>query len=318
MPDYADRILKLVSEPDYKPMTLKAMSRRFKVAPDDYAEFRATVKRLVKDGKLDLAKDKTLQSPDRAGLVVGVFRRSSRGFGFVRPHAGAERSDQIYIAPDVRRRRLHRRRGGGQGHQAAAPSRDECRGADRPDRVAGGGDLRRDLLRGGRRGLRPDRRHDVPRHRSTSAIPGPRAQSRATRSPSRWSDIPRPTRRARGSSPRSSADAAQPGVDTLTVIRAFNIPDTFDDEVLDEAREQAKRFDESEIGQREDLRDVLTVTIDPATAATSTTRSRCRATTRGTGAWVSTSPTSRTSSGPARRWTGPPSTGGPASTSPIG
>ena len=58
----------------------------------------------------------------------------------------------------------------------------------------------------------------------------------------------------------------QPGVDTLTVIRAFNIPDTFDEEVLDEAREQAKLFDEAEIGKRLDLRDVLTVTIDPATA----------------------------------------------------
>ena len=42
----------------------------------------------------------------------------------------------------------------------------------------------------------------------------------------------------------------QPGVDTLTVIRAYNIPDTFDDAVLDEAREQAKLFDESQIGKR--------------------------------------------------------------------
>ena len=41
----------------------------------------------------------------------------------------------------------------------------------------------------------------------------------------------------------------QPGVDTLTVIRAFNIPDTFDEEVLDEAREQAKLFSETEIGK---------------------------------------------------------------------
>ena len=46
----------------------------------------------------------------------------------------------------------------------------------------------------------------------------------------------------------------QPGVDTLSVIRAFNIPDTFDEDVLAEAREQAQLFDETVIGSREDLR----------------------------------------------------------------
>ncbi len=61
-------------------------------------------------------------------------------------------------------------------------------------------------------------------------------------------------------------ERGQPGVDTLTVIRAFNIPDTFEEDVLDEAREQAKLFNESEIGARLDLRELLTVTIDPATA----------------------------------------------------
>jgi ribonuclease R len=57
-----------------------------------------------------------------------------------------------------------------------------------------------------------------------------------------------------------------PGVDTLSVIRAFNIPDAFDDAVLDEARQQARHFTEETIGERLDLRPVLTVTIDPATA----------------------------------------------------
>ena len=72
MAEFADRVLKLVSEPDYKPITLKAMSRHFEVPADEYAEFRATVKRLVREGKLDLAKDKTLRRPERAGLVVGT------------------------------------------------------------------------------------------------------------------------------------------------------------------------------------------------------------------------------------------------------
>ena len=33
MADFAERVVKLVAEPDYKPITLKAMSRRFEVDP---------------------------------------------------------------------------------------------------------------------------------------------------------------------------------------------------------------------------------------------------------------------------------------------
>jgi ribonuclease R len=58
----------------------------------------------------------------------------------------------------------------------------------------------------------------------------------------------------------------QPGVDTLTVIRAFNIPEVFEQPVLDEARAAARLFTETEIGERLDLRALPTVTIDPATA----------------------------------------------------
>ncbi|HEV3122151.1 MAG TPA: VacB/RNase II family 3'-5' exoribonuclease, partial [Isosphaeraceae bacterium] len=57
-----------------------------------------------------------------------------------------------------------------------------------------------------------------------------------------------------------------PGVDTLSIIRAYNIPDTFDDETLDEARREARRFSDTEIAERLDLRNTLTITIDPATA----------------------------------------------------
>ena len=52
----------------------------------------------------------------------------------------------------------------------------------------------------------------------------------------------------------------------MSVIRAFNIPDTFDEAVLEEARSVAQLFDETAIGSRQDLRDVRTVTIDPANA----------------------------------------------------
>ena len=56
------------------------------------------------------------------------------------------------------------------------------------------------------------------------------------------------------------------GVDELGVIREFGLPDHFPDEVLAAASEEARRFDEDEIGDRLDLTKKTVVTIDPATA----------------------------------------------------
>jgi ribonuclease R len=265
MPEFAARVLKLVSQPDYKPITLKAMSRRFEVDPDDYAEFRGTVKRLVKDGKLDLGKDKTLRQPDRTGLIVGVFRRSSKGFGFVRPHAGTSRSDQIYISPDASG-------DASSGDEVAVKitKRPKRPGMNFEGRIvqivarAAGVFVGTYFEEAGAGFVRIDGTtfHDpiyVGDPGAKGARPGDKVAIEMVR-------YPTPYLEGEGVIAEILGQRGQPGVDTLTIIRAFNIPDTFNDAVLDEAREQAKLFDESQIGKRLDLRDVLTVTIDPATA----------------------------------------------------
>lgn len=265
MPDYADRVLKLVSEPEYKPITLKAMSRRFKVDPDDYAEFRGTIKRLVKEGKLDIVKDKTLRHPDRAGLVIGVFRRSSRGFGFVRPHSGGDRAEQVYVAPDAAGdastgdevavkivKRPRRPGANAEGRIVQIVSRAAGLFVGTYFEEAGAGFVQID-------GTTFNEPIDVGDPGAKGARPGDKVALEMVRYPS-------PYQSGEGVITEILGQRGQPGVDTITVIRAFNIPDTFDEEVLDEAREQARLFDESQLGPREDLRDVLTVTIDPATA----------------------------------------------------
>lgn len=55
----------------------------------------------------------------------------------------------------------------------------------------------------------------------------------------------------------------EPGVDLLSIIHEFNLPDEFPHEVLHEAARQAELFDESDLRGRLDLTNETIVTIDP-------------------------------------------------------
>jgi ribonuclease R len=265
MSDFASMVLKLVAEPDYRPQTLKAISRRFAVSADDYADFRGAVKGLIREGRLDLAKDKTLRKPDVKGAIIGLFRRSARGFGFVRPHKSTEKSDQIFIPPDA---------GGdassGDEVVVKITKRPKGPGMNPEGRViqilarASGVFVGTYFEQSGAGFVKVDGTtiHEpvyVGDPGAKGAIPGDKVALEMVR-------YPTPFQAGEGVISEILGPRGQPGVDTLSVIRAYNIPDTFDDDALDEAREQAKLFSETEIGDRLDLRDSLTVTIDPATA----------------------------------------------------
>jgi ribonuclease R len=53
------------------------------------------------------------------------------------------------------------------------------------------------------------------------------------------------------------------GIDTLSVIREFNLPDEFPEDVLESARQQAEQFDEAIADDRQDFTNDTVVTIDP-------------------------------------------------------
>jgi ribonuclease R len=58
--------------------------------------------------------------------------------------------------------------------------------------------------------------------------------------------------------------ADQPSLDTLTVMKQFDLPEAFPAEVIDEAEKVAQRL--TKPGRREDLRGKYIITVDPATA----------------------------------------------------
>jgi ribonuclease R len=269
MSHHEDKVLGLIGRPDYKPLTLKAMSRRFDIGPDDYADFRATVKALVKEGRLALAKDKTLNKPSADALgknsVVGVFKRTSKGFGFVKPHHSADKSDQIFIPANASRdassgdevvvKIVKRRKATGmntEGRIVQVTARASGlfvgtyfeRGSDSFVRIDG--TTFREPIYVGDPGAK-------------GAKPGDKVTIEMVRYPS-------PDMAGEGVITEVLGARGQPGVDTLAVIRAYNIPDVFDESVLDEAREQARQFNEENVEGRLDLRENLILTIDPATA----------------------------------------------------
>ena len=61
-------------------------------------------------------------------------------------------------------------------------------------------------------------------------------------------------------------DHAKPGVDTQLVMAEFSLPRGFPEDALDDAREQADKFDESIEDGRVDLTESIVITIDPKDA----------------------------------------------------
>jgi len=58
----------------------------------------------------------------------------------------------------------------------------------------------------------------------------------------------------------------QSGVDTLSIIREFNLPEEFPEDVLEAARQQAEAFDETNLRGRHDYTAETVITIDPVDA----------------------------------------------------
>jgi ribonuclease R len=265
MTGFAQAVLELVALSSYKPITVKTMARRLQIGSDNYAEFRSAVKQLVKEGKLDLGKDKTLGLPDRAGMIVGVFRRNAKGFGFVRPRASDARIDQIYIPPEASR-------DASSGDEVAVKitKRSRERGLSVEGRIvrvlsrASGVFVGTYFEEGNAGFVRIDgTTFNDPIYVGDPGAKGAKPGEKVAMEMVRY---PAPYLEGEGVITEILGERGQPGVDTLTVIRAFGIPDTFDLAALDEARELAKHYSESEIGTRLDLRSSSTVTIDPAGA----------------------------------------------------
>ncbi len=200
--------------------------------------------------------------------VTGVFRRTQAGFGFVRPAGstrGADRKLDVFIPADrtrdaasgdtvLVRLQKHRdvRRPNPVGEIVEVVERDTRQFVGTYFEAGGNAFAQVD----GTLFVRPILLGDPG---AKNARPDDKVVFEMVRFPTHVHD-------GEGVIVEVLGARGDPGVDTLSIIREFNLPEEFPEDVLEDARKQAEAFDESIGGQRLDLTHETVITIDPVDA----------------------------------------------------
>jgi ribonuclease R len=266
MPDLQAQILAAVQRPSYEPLKPKALARKLSVPGSQYDAFRDALRELVKQKRLVIGKNHTVRPAAPHGTATGVYRGTSAGFGFVRPHAAdGTVGPEIYIPEGkaldaatgdtvlVRLLRKPSRPGYG-------PTGEVMNVIERATRQFVGTYFERE----GQAFVRVD--GTVFSHSIYVGDPGAKGVHAEDKVVIEMLRFPSPEDRGEAVITEVLGPRGQPGVDTLSIIRAFGLPDKFPEDVLAEAREQAAAFDESDFHAREDFTAETIVTIDPVDA----------------------------------------------------
>ena len=95
---FTHRILEHLAHTNYEPATGKAIARQLGTDPQDRAVFQKAIDQLREQGRVDITRDELVALPSYGEEVEGVFRLTSRGFGFVIPDHPCREGD-LFVPP---------------------------------------------------------------------------------------------------------------------------------------------------------------------------------------------------------------------------
>lgn len=275
--DLQELVLRLIHSPDYQPVKPKVLAKQLGLPKERARELRKAVKRLAREGKIVYGESHLVKRPGaesgaaRAGgperpLVTGEFRRAAKGYGFVRPVGtppSAGRDADIFIplrrtadasTGDLVKVRLKPRR-----HGETKQNGSIVEIVERETNQFVGAYLER----GGQAYVQID--GNIVAEPVPVGDPGAKNALEGDKVVIEMIRFPTHMHPGEGVIVEVLGARGAPGVDTLSIIREFNLPDRFPLHVMDTARAQAERFDES-LGDRLDLTAQTVITIDPKDA----------------------------------------------------
>jgi ribonuclease R len=266
MMDLKSRILSEIAHPYYQPLKPKALARKMGLTGDSYPAYKAALRDLLRQGRVEIGKGNAVRAAGPHGTLTGTFRKTSAGFGFVRPNpAEGHKFPEVFIPESATLDAssgdtvLVRLRKKPQPHNGN-PSGIIAEVLERATRQFVGTYFERD----GQGLVRVD--GTVFAHSIYVGDPGAKGARANDKVVVEMLRFPSPDDRGEGVITEILGPRGEPGVDTLSIIRAFGLPDGFPQDAIEEARAAAAQFDEKALDDREDFTDWNTVTIDPVDA----------------------------------------------------
>lgn len=253
-----ERLLDFIRKEAYKPLTLEELVVALDIKEKKEAKrFKRLLKDLESRGEIVQTRFKRYGVPEKMNLVVGQLQGHAQGYGFVIPEEKG--SGDIFISANNINGAMHR-----------------DRVIARTFKKTGGKKIEGEIIRIIKRNntslvgtyeasrnfgfVVPDDHRVfqdvfIPRGMSLGARSGDKVVTEITR----W---PEKRRNPQGKVTELLGNKNLPGVDILSIIRKFELPEEFPPEVLSEAEALPEEISGEEYGAREDFRDRFIITID--------------------------------------------------------
>ena len=248
-------ILQFVSSKEYKPLSIKEMGAVLQVPAKEKKEFRSVLDELFAEGKLHLdLKGKIKSMPGH--IMTGKYMATQKGFGFVRVEG---EPDDIFIS-------AHDTRGAMDGDSVQVILKKRTQGKRREGEVINILERGSAILVGTYSSSRSFGFVVADNHKFTKDIYIAKADTKGAVTGHKVvveiTAYGNETRNPEGRVLEIIGHINDPGVDILSVIKAYGLPEAYPDTVLDETEKIPEEVEESQKAGRVDYRDLQTVTID--------------------------------------------------------
>ncbi len=256
------RILAYMESEGYVPIKRRDMRAMLSVPQEDREKFENLINELIAEGRVFETKKGKLASPKDLQMATGTFIGHARGFGFVTPDAGGE---DIFIPASetmgamqkdrVLYKVLHKAEKGKKADGVIVRILE--RGQQRIVGTFEAGSKGYGFVVADDKKIAKD--IFISRENTKGAVTGHKVVVEIT-------DYGEDRRNPEGKVIEILGHINDPGVDILSVIRRYELAVEFTKEVYEEIEHFGTEVAEADKKGREDLRDLLTITIDGADA----------------------------------------------------